>query len=206
MNPVPGHSRCPFFRMLRMNSCYLFSPQDRMNNRYLFSSHDPEEQLQQSPQHFPRLFPVTIFRTASAQAAPITTINITSTKFKTVSSLSGPVLRRPSYVGPSPPTLSLRPPYSVRLMSGRLLRPFLCVRLTPSISTSVSSPVSLRTPPSVRFPGRFWTVSHPRNSRPITVTTKAAIQATTHCQMTTPQAQRLPISRRIEATAATQGV
>ena len=44
------------------------------------------------------------------------------------------------------------------------------------------------------------------SSSKITRTISATIQATTHCQTTTPKAQRRPISRRMEATAATQGV
>ena len=44
------------------------------------------------------------------------------------------------------------------------------------------------------------------SSIPISRTASAAIQATAHCQSTTPTAQREPSSRLTAATAATQGV
>ena len=46
----------------------------------------------------------------------------------------------------------------------------------------------------------------PPRSIPISRTANAAIQATAHCQNTTPTAHLRPSSLRMDATAATQGV
>ena len=52
----------------------------------------------------------------------------------------------------------------------------------------------------------FRLLSHIPRARQISRAARAAIQATTHCQITTPTAHLPPSSRLMEATEATQGV
>ena len=58
----------------------------------------------------------------------------------------------------------------------------------------------------IRMSKMFMADSFGQNRDPIRRMTRAAIQAMAHCQRTTPSAHLRPISRRMAAMAATQGV
>ena len=69
------------------------------------------------------------------------------------------------------------------------------------------APGPARPGPAGQDPKRSFPPPQPSpRASPISRTSRAANQATAHCQNTTPRAQPRPSSRRMEATAATQGV
>ena len=69
----------------------------------------------------------------------------------------------------------------------------------------IAETTSMATARRIRISERFI-VSSFQNSEPMRRTSRAATQAIAHCQRTTPAAHLRPSSRRIAATAATQGV
>ena len=77
------------------------------------------------------------------------------------------------------------------------------IQISPSIRRIIRSPADITVIPFVYQKKTFY-IKPIRF--PISRTRSAAAQAMTHCHSTTPTAHLAPISLRIEATAATQGV
>lgn len=76
------------------------------------------------------------------------------------------------------------------------------IQISPSIRRMIRSPADITFLPQ-RIPKKVY-IKPIRF--PISRTRSAAVQAMIHCHSTTPTAHLAPISLRIEATAATQGV